>query len=95
LDTLLSASYYEGQEQLGTPTQPDETFVHEEDEEGFIPSGEEEEEEGEDYEDGTEELEEDLEEEQVSLTLGDRGLIFRTSTQISKFLRMHRIQVVL
>lgn len=87
MDTLLSAGYYEGQEQLGTPIQPDETFVHEEDEEGFIPSGEEEEE-GEDYEDETEELEE---EEQVSLYLGSGALIFRTSTQILKFLRMHRI----
>ena len=44
------------QEQTSTPLQPDETFIAEEDEEGFAPSGDE----GEEFEDeGTDELAEE------------------------------------
>ena len=58
LEALNSSGYYGDQEQIGTPMQPDDTFLPEEDEDGFPPSGEVEE-----FEDEIEELEE---EEQVS-----------------------------
>ena len=64
-EPYVAPGLYADQEQAGTPAQMDETFIQDEDEEGFVMSEEEEEEEeeeeGEEYEDG--ELED--EEEQV------------------------------
>jgi hypothetical protein len=63
LEPYLPSGLYADQEQSGTPIQIDETFIQDEDEEGFPLSEEEEEEEPDEYDD--EELED---EEQVQST---------------------------
>lgn len=71
LEPYLPPGLYADQEQIGTPAHIDETFIQDEDEEGF-PLSEEEEEEADEYED--EELED---EEQVHNRLTDILLIVR------------------
>ena len=62
-EPYVAPGSYADQEQAGTPAQMDETFIQDEDEEGFVMTEEEEEEEeeeeGEEYEDGEFEDEEE------------------------------------
>jgi hypothetical protein len=63
MEPYMAPGFYGDQEQQDTPAMAEETFLQDEDEEGFMLSDEEEE--GDEYEDEEVEEEEEEEEEQV------------------------------